>query len=99
MISGGSQVLRLHLAQRHDVALVLRVEGGRGFGHGELGAHRAGQVGVRRLPGLGARVEEDRRPELGQRRRRLALQQVGHLVEIDAPDLRQGNGERVGGTR
>ena len=96
---GRADVLRLDSAQRDHVPLVLRIERGGRFGDGEPGPHGARQVGVGRLPLCGLRVAEDGRAEFGQRGVRVALQQVGQVIEIDAPGLVQGDGERVGGGR
>ena len=94
---GGLQVLGLHLAERVDVAPVLRVERRGRFGRLELAADGAGQVGVRRFPMPGARVAEHGGPELGEGLVGAALQQLGQVVGIDPPHLAQRHRQRVRG--
>ncbi|GAV36357.1 hypothetical protein ROTAS13_04044 [Roseomonas sp. TAS13] len=98
---GGLQVLGLHSPQRRDVAQVARIQGRGGLGHGQLGADRAGQVGVRRLPDLDplrgeGGIEEHRVAQLGQGLLTRAADQFGDAVGIDMADLVQGDGEGVG---
>ena len=81
------QVLRRFVSVCDDVPLVLRIERGGGFGHGEPGPHGARQVGIRRLPLGGLRVAEDGRSQLGQCGVRVSLQQVGQVLEIDVAAL------------
>ena len=95
--SGGRDVLRLGFEQRLDVSGILGVEGGGRLSGGELGPHRAGEIGVRRLPALGHGIAEDRGAQLLQRLVRLAFQQLGQTLGIDMADLVEGDGERVGG--
>ena len=94
---GWAQILGLHLEQRRDVALILWIERRRFFRRRQLAAHGAGQVGVGRFPLLGTRIAEHRRAEFGERVVRIALQQFGQVVGIDAADLVQRHRERVGG--
>ncbi len=98
---GRPQVLGLHQAQRGRVAGVAGLQRRRGLGRRQLGPHRAGQVGVRRLPHLEAlggqgRVQEHRLSELGQGLLARAADQLRHPGQVHVPDLVQGHGQGVG---
>jgi len=93
---GRADVPGLDFAQRGEVALVLRVERGRCFGGGELCAHRAGQVGVRRLPGLCQGIAENRGAELRQGGVRIAFEKLAQVFGIDAAGLIESDRKRIG---
>ena len=91
-----TDVLWLDFAQRSDVALVLPIQCRRCFGGSELRAHGTGQVGIRRLPGLGQGIAEDRGTELRERGIGFAVEKLGQVVGIDAAGLVEGDRKRVG---
>ena len=66
---------------------------------GKFGADGTGQIGVVGLPGFRARVAEHRLAELGERGLRIAVEQLGQMVDIDAAGLVERDGERIGGGR
>ena len=72
--AGWRHVLRLAGAQGLDVAFELPVEGGGGFGRGQLRPHRTRQIGVGGFPGLGDGVAEHGGVELPKRLVGVALQ-------------------------
>ncbi len=99
---GRPQVLGLHAPQRLHVAREPGIERSGGFGCGEFGPDRPGQVGVGRLPLLDVadaerRVEEHRLVQLGRHLVARAAEQLGDAVEIDVAHLVQRHRERVGG--
>ena len=101
-MSDGRRSSGLYAAECRDVACVAGVERGRRLGDRQLGADRAGKVGVRRLPGFEIvgrqrRVEEHGVAELGQRVLARPADQLGDVRDVDVAALVQGDGERVGG--
>ncbi len=89
-------VSRLHRLQGRDVAPILAVQLGGGFGGDELVADGAGQVGIRRLPLFGHRIAEHRAAELRERLVGFALQQFAEPLRLDEAQLVQRHRERVG---
>jgi hypothetical protein len=77
-------------------AATLPIQCRRCFGGSELHAHGAGQVGIRRLPGLGQGIAEDRGTKLRERGIRFAFEKLGQAVGIDAAGLVEGDRKGVG---
>ena len=91
------QILGLDALQRLDIAGIGRDRGRRRRLRPELGAHRAREIGVGRLPGLRLGIAEHGVAEFGENIVLFAAEQGGDARRIDAAGLVQRDGERVGG--
>ena len=94
-----TEIFGLHAPQRRDVALVARILCGRRLGDRQFGADGTRQIGIVGLPGFRGRVAEHRLAELGEGGLGIAVEQFGEMIDIHAPGLVEGDGERVGGGR
>ncbi len=93
---GRFEIGRLHALQRRDVALVVRLERCGGLRRLQFVTDGSGQVGIGRLPRAVGGIAEDGASQFGDDILRVAMQELGDVVDIDVPALVEHNGERVG---
>ncbi len=92
---GGAKIGRLNIGQGADIALIGRIELGRGLRRRELGADSARKIPVSSLPRSIGRIAEDCLAQLVDHISGIAVQQLGDMVDVNVPAVVQHNGERI----
>ena len=90
----GSEVCWLHGFQRLDILGISRVGYGCCVRDRQLFTHVAGQILVVGLPLVCLRIEKDDALQVRQKLRHWFVEQVGHVVEVNAAVLVQGDEQR-----